>query len=229
MSRAFVAKLESGRVGEAQLALIERVAAALEAELDVRVRWRGGELDRLLDASHASLVERVVTMLQARGWAVEVEASFSIYGERGSIDVLAHHAGSRTLLVVEVKTVIVDAQDLLSALDRKVRLARRIGSERGYDVAAVASLLVVEDGTTNRRRVARLGATFDAVLPSRGRSVVEWLRQPSAAMPRLRGLLFLSSATPGGTSRRMAGRQRVRAPNRAPDAHRREHVAGNRV
>lgn len=47
------------------------------------------------------------------------EVSFSIYGERGVIDLLAWHGPSRTLLVIELKTEVVDAAEMLGVLDRK--------------------------------------------------------------------------------------------------------------
>lgn len=53
-----------------------------------------------------------VGWLQSHGWLPRVEATYSRFGERGSIDVLAFHAATRTLLVVEIKTVIADAQGL---------------------------------------------------------------------------------------------------------------------
>ena len=54
-------------------------------------------------------------------WIARPEVSFSIYGERGVIDLLAWHAATRSLLVVELKTELIDLQDLVSVLDRKRR------------------------------------------------------------------------------------------------------------
>jgi hypothetical protein len=65
---------------------LEHVVAALGARLDVGVRWNGESLDRLLDATHADLVERLLARLQAFGWEDVPEASFAIAGERSSID-----------------------------------------------------------------------------------------------------------------------------------------------
>ena len=41
------------------------------------------------------------------------EVSFSIYGERGVIDILAWHPGRRALLIIELKTDIVDVNELV--------------------------------------------------------------------------------------------------------------------
>jgi hypothetical protein len=41
-----------------------------------------------------------------------LEASYSIYGERGSIDILAGHATTRSMLVVEVKSELMSIEEL---------------------------------------------------------------------------------------------------------------------
>ena len=84
--------------------------------VELVARWRGGDLDRMVNARHAALHE-AVALLFARhsGWTTAPEVSFSIYGERGAIDVLAWHAARRALLVVELKSEIVDVQGMLGA------------------------------------------------------------------------------------------------------------------
>ena len=46
-------------------------------------------------------------------WVVRPEVSFSIYGERGVIDVLAWHPARRAILVIELKTELVDINELM--------------------------------------------------------------------------------------------------------------------
>ena len=92
----------------------------LEVRLELQPRWRGAELDRLLDHVHASLQAAWVDRLRKRDWRTWVERSYSIYGERGRIDILGYHPASRTLLVVEIKSELADAQSLLGTLDAKV-------------------------------------------------------------------------------------------------------------
>jgi hypothetical protein len=193
------------------LGRIEAICAALGADLDVRVRWQGEALDRLLDEAHATIVERVVALLAADGWQTWLEVTFNVYGERGSIDVLGWHLGTRTLLIAEVKSVVADAQRTLSPLDRKVRLAPGIARDLGLEPARVARLLVIGDNTSNRRRVARFASLFAAALPARGWSVRRWLAAPDAP---LAGLVFLSDATSRGARRTSTGRCRVNPPRR---------------
>jgi hypothetical protein len=49
-------------------------------------------------------------MLRAATWEAVPEATFAIGAERGSVDVLAWHAPTATVLIVEVKSVVPDAQ-----------------------------------------------------------------------------------------------------------------------
>ncbi|HEY4753114.1 MAG TPA: helix-turn-helix transcriptional regulator, partial [Candidatus Limnocylindrales bacterium] len=102
VSRPVVGRIERGESAAIAIGDIERVAVAAGASFDVVVRWQGEGLDRLLDEAHASIVDLLVAWLQARGWEVAVEVSFSRYGERGAIDVLAWHAERRALAVFEV-------------------------------------------------------------------------------------------------------------------------------
>ena len=85
-SRRAVSKLErEGPAGFTDRTL-RRICEPLEIDLLVFGRWRGGELDRLLDAGHATLQTLFKSRLEAAGWIVQAEATFSRYGERGSID-----------------------------------------------------------------------------------------------------------------------------------------------
>lgn len=212
VSRSFVSKLERGLIRDVDLDRLDRTCQALGADLDVRVRWRGESLDRLLDEAHASIVDRVIRELHAADWATAVEVTFNEFGDRGSVDVLGWHPTSRSLLVVEVKSVVPDAQATLMPLDRKTRLGRKIGLLHGWEASTVSRLLVVSDRPINRRRVARLAATFDTAFPARNRAIRQWLRVPRDAIS---GLWFLSDSPAGGVRRAPAGRLRVNPPRKA--------------
>jgi hypothetical protein len=132
------------------------VAATLEIRLDLVPRWRGGDLDRMLGAGHGRMHEQVARLLRRYpAWIAAPEVSFAFYGERGVIDVLAFHPARRMLLVIELKTELVDVQELLSAVDRYRRLASRVAVGRGWYAKDVAAWVVFRDTSTNRRRVHR--------------------------------------------------------------------------
>ena len=201
VSRSVVARIEQGRADRATVATLDRVAAALGARVACRLLWQGEGLDRLLDADHAATVEAVVRALLGDGWLVATEVSFNIWGERGSIDILAFHPATRILLVIEVKSVVPDVQATLVTLDRKERLALEITSGRGWDAIAVARMLVIRDDRTARRRIEEHAATFGNAFPDRIGRIRAWLRAPDPTRP-LRGLWFLSPGPQAVTKRR---------------------------
>ena len=213
VSRGMISRIERAQIERVPIGVLRAVAAVLGASIELKLRWHGEGLDRLLDEAHARLVDATVVLLREAGWDVAVEASFSIWGERGSIDVLAWHEATGSLLVVEVKSVVPDSQATLHGLDRKTRLAPRVARERGWECRAVGRLLVVAESSTSRDRVTRVGATYDAALPSRNIEVRRWIRQPKGP---LGGLLFLRNALTGSTKRPSTARERVRRPS-GPD------------
>jgi transcriptional regulator with XRE-family HTH domain len=227
VSRSLVSKVERGDIESVTVASLRGLAGAVGATVDVRIRWGAEGLDRLLDEAHSRLVDAVVFLLRTAGWEVAVEVSFSIWGERGSIDILAYHRASGTVLVIEVKSVVPDSQATLNGLDTKTRLAAQIASERGWTCTVVARLLVVADSSTSRRRVGDFAAMYEAALPDRGTSVRRWLRRPAGP---LAGLLFLPDSTPSGSRRRFTGRVRVNRPNLArttsPEDHGSDRTPG---
>jgi transcriptional regulator with XRE-family HTH domain len=92
VSRACFIKIERGQVGSQPLDRARSVATALGARLDVRPRLPGGDLDRVINADHAVMHEELAAHLD--GWEWRPEVTFSIFGERGIIDLLAWHAQS---------------------------------------------------------------------------------------------------------------------------------------
>ena len=188
-SRSVVSRIERGQVGPQSLDSLRAVAAALDIRLDLVPRWRGGDLDRLLNLAHSGLHESVARTFQNAwpAWILAPEASFSIYGERGIIDILAWHPGRRALLVVELKTDIVDVNELLGTLDRKRRLASKVAIERGWDAVSVSAWLVITDSRTSRRRVQAHAAMLAGALPDDQPTVRHWLQDP---VGRVAGITF---------------------------------------
>jgi transcriptional regulator with XRE-family HTH domain len=206
VSRSVVARIEQGHADRVTIDVLERVARPLGARVVCRLTWNGEGLDRLLDAAHAAIVDQVVGLLRGAGWVVAAEVSFNHFGERGSIDVLAFHAETRILLVVEVKSVVPDVQSTLVTLDRKQRLAAGIGRERGWNAASVATLLVIRDDRTARRRIAAHAETFGNAFPDRVAKIRSWIGAPDPKRT-LHGLWFLSGDRSAVASRQVRGRR----------------------
>jgi transcriptional regulator with XRE-family HTH domain len=209
VSRSVIGRIERGRADRVAVHTLVRVAAELGARVDVRLLWQGEGLDRLLDARHADLVERVVAILTLDGWDVAAEISFNLRGERGSIDILAFRTPTGSLLVVEVKSVVPDLQAMLSGLNRKARLAPDIARERGWRATSVSKLLVLPHDRTARRRVESHAATFQSSLPGRSVEIRRWFRQPTRTM---HGVLFVSGAPEAGARHRASSRAPIPGP-----------------
>ncbi len=182
--------------------------------LEVRVVGRAGELVRLTDEERAAIVESLAAWFRVTGFEVEVEASFSEWGERGRIDLLAFDLTTDTLVIVEVKSLLLDLQDLFGSLDVKERLASAVGRRRGWVVRRTVTVLAVA-GTSANRRIARSHASMFAGF-ARKRLTAASVRSGE------RRLLHWVSA---GSARRdgwIAGRQRVARP-----VIRRGHASGD--
>jgi transcriptional regulator with XRE-family HTH domain len=151
VSRATIARVELGGAAGQKVQMLEKIGAALSARLDARLLWNGESLDRLLDEAHASIVNELSRRLIAAAWDVAPEVSFSIFGERGSIDLLAFHSTQGLLLVVEVKSALPDLQAMLVTLDRKARLAPRIAQDRGWRAGSSCWRATEPRGDASRR------------------------------------------------------------------------------
>jgi transcriptional regulator with XRE-family HTH domain len=212
VSRFVVGRIEQGRLAAIPLRKVRAVATALDARLDLVIRWRGGDLGRLVNARHSAMHDSAARMFRLlAGWEMEPEVSFSIYGERGVIDILAWHPARRCLLVIELKTELVDMNDLMGSVDRKRRLAGDIARDRGWHPASISTWVAIAEGRTNRRAVTAHTATLRTKFPADGAGVRRWLREPGG---RIDGLGFLPYV-PGTLARQdLAPIRRVRRRSR---------------
>lgn len=210
LSQQTISLIERGMATAFTVDTLRRAFASLGAGFEGLVVWRGGTLDRLLDARHSALVGEAAARLSALGWAVVVESSYSIYGERGSVDVLAGHAATRSVLVEEVKSELVSLEALGRKTDEKVRLARRqLCRERfGWMPLAAGKVLVLPDTDAARRSVVRQRAVLDIMFPTRGNAVRAWLRRP---VGDLGGVVFVADTNRVGTNAGQRSPERIRA------------------
>jgi transcriptional regulator with XRE-family HTH domain len=202
-----VSDIERGHLDDVRPRTLRRVAGAVDARIWIDLQWRGGLVDRLLDQKHAALVEKTVAILVTMGWQVLPEASFDTGRAAGSIDLLAWHAASRTVIVIEVKTELTSIEATLRRLDVKVRVAPGL-AERilGWKPSSISVLLVVAESTTARRVVGMHTATFKSRFPDAGRTVRPWLRNPSRPVS---AVWFLP--VDRGGPRRSGGSHRIRS------------------
>lgn len=181
-----MSRWERTALEECSVAEVERWATALNAHLALELRVDGER--PLTDAKHAAVQTWIVDLLRSSGWIVEAETSFNHYGDRGRIDVLAYHPALRILLVIEIKSRMDDAQELLGRLDIKRRIAPMIATERSWPIAAIVPAIVFGETRSTRRRLAAHEALF-APFNLRARAATAWLRHPRQPTPS--GILLL--------------------------------------
>jgi transcriptional regulator with XRE-family HTH domain len=204
-----VSLLERGQLARVSVERFRRVCAVLQIEPMLELRWRGGQGDRLVDRDHARIVDAVLAELGRLGWETTPEFTFNVYGERGSVDILAWHPGKRVLLLIEVKTRLTDLQRFLMSMSRKLRLVPAVvAAERGWQRVALGHLVVVLDSRANRATVAGHEATFVATFPARTARVRAWLRSPVGDLAGIWFLALRREAHPEDTAA-----QRIRAPH----------------
>jgi transcriptional regulator with XRE-family HTH domain len=210
ISTSTVSRIEHGSLDRVPVGTLLGVADVLGMSVSISVSWEGAELDRLLGGRHSAMHEVAARLLAGHdGWEQAPEVSFSIFGERGVIDILCWHAATRTLLVIELKTELADVQATVGTLDRKVRLASQIAADRGWRPAVVACWLLIAEGATNRRRVEAHRTMLRNAYPVDGRSMLAWLRAPSGPV---RAMSFLSDPRLVGTTSGLAPVKRIRRP-----------------
>lgn len=204
LSAAAIGRHENGSIGS--LASLERHAAVFGLRLDVRVTGRAGQLVRLADEEHAAIVESLAAWFRDAGFLVEPEASFSEWGERGRIDLLAYDPRTGVLIIVEVKTQLLDLQDLFGSLNVKERLAATIAERRGWSVRRRVVVLAAASSAANREVVRGHAALFGGFER----------RKLTVAALRTGGERLLHWVSPDVAARRswIAGRQRVRRARR---------------
>ena len=208
VSQTLVSLFERGHLDQLTVRNARRIANMLEIQLPFAPRWRGGDGVRLMDNDHAALVDHVVRILRPDVWEIVVEYTFNHYGERGSVDILAWHAEKRALLIIEVKSRLLDSQETISTLARKARIVPQLLlRERGWRPVLIGVVLAMDELTANRSAVRRHSATFEAAYPQRGRAVRAWIRRPAGP---LTALWFLSASNTATGTRARGSRKRVR-------------------
>ena len=213
LSQSTGSEAELGRLEHLTLGAIRRLFATCDASVGLDIRWRGGEVDRVLDELHAEIVRAIGEYLSRHRWTCWFEVTYSHFGERGSIDVLAVRGDA--VLVVEVKSELTSVEATLRKLDEKARLVTQIVFERtGRRPRFVGRLLVLPDTTAARDRVARHAAILDSALPGRALALRAWLRAPAASFA---GIHFVRNTGGSGATRRAScPKRRIRADPARP-------------
>jgi hypothetical protein len=175
-----VSAVERGHLQGVTVERLRQLFAPLDARVLVEPRWRGAELERLLDEEHAAVQSTLASRLEREGWEPMLEVTYAIGGERGSIDTLAVKPESRAVLVAEVKTDVAAAEAVGRKLDEKRRLAPEIVRQRlGWTPVVVGAVLVMPESSRLRRLLAGQAQALARMFPIGSRRVASWLHRPT--------------------------------------------------
>ena len=173
VSRGYVAHLELGAANPT-LDVVDRLAAALGIELELTARRPTvDEPPRQRDAVHAWCSGYVDRRLRRAGWMTERKVEIVQGRHHGWIDLVAFDPSTATMIVIEVKTQLVD----VGAVERQVawyeRSASSVARQRGWRVDNVGTwlLLLATDEVEESIRINR--AVLAIAFPSRGPRVGE--------------------------------------------------------
>jgi transcriptional regulator with XRE-family HTH domain len=207
ISRSGYSEIERGHLDLVKVSTLRKVAGVLEVRLTLDAGWLAGWDASSVCSPAATLrwpsaSRACSSMLAGRSGRRPRSA---ITAKRGVVDI-AWHGAFRTLLLIEIKTELVDVNGLLEATDRRRRLAAVIARDSGWEPAAVAQWVVLAEGRTNERRVAEYRALLRAAFPADGRAIEGWLKEPSS---RLDALWFLPDVGERSTGRAARGPSRV--------------------
>lgn len=207
LSQATWSRIERGQLGQVTVDTLRAALGAVEARGEIYALLRGGALGRLRDERHARLVGASAHLLALTEWDPLVEVTYSVFGERGSIDALGLRRAQTAALVVEDKATFNSAEPTLRTMDAKTRLAAQIVFEReGWRPQHVSRLLILEATMTNRLRVAAHEELLDRAFPLRGDAARSWLRRPVGSVSALRRCAANAQPARTGPQRSAAAR-----------------------
>lgn len=203
LSQQEISLLERGHLQGVPLRTLRAALRALDASVAYDVRWRAGAIDRLLDERHARLQALVMRWVPAPEWQSAAEVTYSVYGERGSIDVLAWRQDAAAAVVFEVKSELTSVEATLRKHDEKTRLAPRLVRDRvGWTPRSLGRVLVLPESRTARRHLARAAAVLDATYPLRSHGLRAWVRTPIGSVG---GVLILTDTNDRSPRRGSSG------------------------
>jgi len=166
VSQSVISRLETHRTRDVRMSVVDRLLVALGVRY-----WLGTEppniARRPTDLVHGRCSAHVARRLIAAGWQVEREVEVIGSGSHGWIDVLAFEPNARIMLVIEVKTELLDVGAIERSLNWYVRESRSASRRLGWRPDAVASALLVLESAMNDERLSASADVFRIAFPGR--------------------------------------------------------------
>jgi len=186
-SHTAIWRIETALPGPMDLALVERVLAALGLRPSIGIDERHlADRRRQRDGVHGVLngflARRLVRLGAWEPPATEVQIGADV--PRGWIDLLAFRPADRSLLVDETKTDIPDMGGLQRSVAFYEREAPRVATALGWRPLRTVVLVLGLDSRAFGRRLADNRDLVTAAFPGEVDRMAAWLADPSASRPR---------------------------------------------
>ena len=176
-TQSYLSLVERGRVTGLSIVEAEAICDALGATfvlgIEAPVLVAG---PRQRDAAHARCVAYVARRLARDGWIVKREVPVGTPGRPGWIDLLAFNPETRVVLVIEVKTELVDFGGLERQLGWYVREARRAARRYGWAPTTFEPVALLLATQLNDERIRDNGASIRQAFPRRWRDLMRVIR-----------------------------------------------------
>jgi len=184
ISRSAVSKVECGR-RPISIATIAAVADALDLRIELRLASQLlGLTASTRDVVHVRCAVFVERRLRRAGWLVAREVSVAASrGRLGWIDLLAFHVPTGRLLIIEVKTRLLDIGELERTLDWYRRTAIEAARGLGWDVRSASVAVLGIDSLEVSEVIRASRPVLDIGFPVRSRVLAAWLADPVTALP----------------------------------------------
>lgn len=180
-SQGWVSIVEAGRAGDLTFGAASRLLEAMGARLVVGVDAPFlGDRRRQRDVAHVRCVAYVARRLEHAGWLVRREVEIGGDRSRGWIDLLAFHAGTGLVLIIEVKTEIHDLGSIERTLGWYEREAWAAARRIGWRSRAVIGCLLLLATASNDQRVRDNRGTFEQAFKLRAAEVTHLVANPGA-------------------------------------------------
>jgi transcriptional regulator with XRE-family HTH domain len=197
-SEATIWRLEHGKAEHIDLAVVERVLAALGMRGSLSVQGRHLE-DRVrqLDGVHAVCNGYGGRRVRRFSWETVLEAMIGRNRPRGWIDLLGYRVADGALLVDETKSDIPDMGGLQRSVAFYEREAPHVARDLGWDVRSVTVVVLALDTAIVARRLADSRDIVEQAFPGDVRTLDAWIRDPRAPRPRGWTLAMIDPASRG--------------------------------
>jgi transcriptional regulator with XRE-family HTH domain len=175
-SQVHVSLLERGRIAGLSITEADSICGALGATLVFGIEAPVLAGSRQRDAAHARCVAYVMRRLIKEGWIVRREVQVGTPARPGWIDILAFHPELRVLLVIEIKTELVDLGGLERQLGWYVREARQAARSLGWRAGDVMPVALLLSTAVNDVRLRENATGIGQVFPRRWRDLIAVVR-----------------------------------------------------